>query len=114
MTDHLAVANEILRQLGGGMFKTMTGAKALIACPGYGHGALSFKPPSRFAKDGINYVKVSLTAGDDYTVNFGKVWGSTYKEISRSEGVYCDDLRAVFTEFTGLDTSLGRPPCSAR
>lgn len=45
------ISNTILEQLGGGRFVLMTGAKHLVSHSD----ALSFRLPSRFAKDGINY-----------------------------------------------------------
>lgn len=99
------VAKIILEQLGGSKFVAMTGAKSLMSS-GDERGALSFKLPARFAKDGINYVKVTLTNSDDYTMTFGKVHGLNYKVLRTHCGVYADNLREVFSEFTGLDTRI--------
>ena len=96
------IAATILAQLGGRRFIVMTGAKNLMSTE-YG---LSFRLPSRFARDGINYVRIQLTAMDDYAVEFGKVWGTSYKVIHTIAGVYCDNLRDVFTNATGLDCTL--------
>jgi hypothetical protein len=96
------IAREILAQLGGGRFIAMTGAKNL----GSYENALSFKLPSNFATGGINYVKVTLTAMDDYAIEFGKLRGTTYKVIKTLEGVYNDNLRDAFESVTGLRTSL--------
>jgi hypothetical protein len=101
--EKLAIAKTILAQLGGGRFTAMTGAKNLMA---HADG-LSFRLPSRFAKDGINYVKVTLTPMDTYTVEFGKVWGRQYRVIADRDDVYAEDLQRVFTDATGLDTNMG-------
>jgi len=96
------IAAEILRQFGGRRFIAMTGAKNLMS-----HGSgLSFRLPSRFARQGINYVKVTLTPMDEYDIEFGKVWGTKYRAITTHEGVYCDMLRDIFTDATGLDCTL--------
>jgi len=101
-TESQTIAAEILNQLGGGRFVAMTGAKMFA----HDAGSLRFRLPSRFAANGINFVKVTLTAGDDYTVEYGKVWGLNYKTITTQTGVYGDTLRAAFTQATGLDCTL--------
>ena len=97
-----SVAQTILEQLGGRRFMVMTGAKNCL-----NHGdALSFKLPSRFARDGINYVKIVLNQDDLYDLEFGKIWGTKYTVLQRKTGIYNDMLRTVFTNVTGLDTHL--------
>ena len=102
---NMEVANEILRQLGGRRFQVMTGAKNF----GGTENSLSFRLPStpHFVKNGINYVKITLTAADDYTVEFGRIHGVKYCVKYEAIGVYCDMLRECFTNHTGLETSLG-------
>lgn len=100
--DTKQVAETILAQLGGRRFLAMTGAKNLMS----DGPALRFNLPSNFATGGINFVKVTLTAADDYTIEFGKIRGMKYKVITTKDGVYCDNLRAVFTAVTGLDCTL--------
>jgi hypothetical protein len=101
-TTDKTIAATILEQLGGRKFIAMTGAKNML-----NHGnALSLRLPSRFATDGINYVKVTLTHMDDYTLEFGKVRGMNYKLLKSIDGVYCDQLQEIFTATTGLDTHL--------
>jgi hypothetical protein len=99
-----AVANEILRQLGGPVFQRMTGARDLIGGDNY----LALKLPARFAKDGINFVRITLTARDDYDLVFWKVRGANIKEIAAVSGIYADQLRDVFTQYTGLDLTMPR------
>lgn len=98
----MTVANTILAQLGGRRFLAMTGAKNLTG----DSNSLTFRIPMRTI-DGSNCVKITLTAMDDYTVEFlsvraGKVTPKTYRE-----GIYNTDLQEVFTRVTGLHTSLG-------
>lgn len=104
--DNMQIANAILQQLGGGRFVTMTGARDVFAIDA----GLQFKMPARFAKDGINFVKIELAESDTYTMTFGKVYTSKgmpeYKEICVEPLVYADSLQATFTSCTGLDTHL--------
>lgn len=100
----MTVAETILSQLGGRKFLAMTGARNLLASAN----SLSFKLP-RFAGCPVTHVIVTLTAHDDYTVEFfriGRRIRSAAEPLARVEGVYCDNLRAVFTAETGLATSL--------
>lgn len=96
------VAQTIIDQLGGRGFIAMTGARNLH----YTATTLSFQLPSRFAKDGINAITITLTPADTYTVRFAKTWGMKFKELATVEDVYNDQLRRVFTERTGLDCTL--------
>ena len=99
----MSIAQTILQQLGGNMFLVMTGAKNLIDT---GNG-LQFSLPSNFASRGINRVMVDLEDNDTYTVRFLKVRGIKFNKIEERELVYCEDLKKVFTETTGLDTTIG-------
>ena len=101
----MSVAETILAQLGGRRFIVMTGAKNLMSHTA--DNALSFRIPGTMTKDRINYVKITLTPDDLYTMEFGKIRGTTYRVIETVEGVYCDMLRDIFTDKTGLETSLG-------
>jgi len=97
------VAKTILEQLGGNKFVVMTGAKNFI---NWGNG-LSFKlPGAEFAKQGINYVKITLDPSDTYTMEFGRTRGSEYKVINTHNNIYFDVLQEVFTRETGLETHL--------
>lgn len=98
----MSVAQTILEQLGGRKFVVMTGAHTCLS----DGNALSFKLPSRFATNGINYVKITLTPDDVYDMEFGKAWGMKYTVLDRKTGIYNDMLQRVFTNVTGLDTHL--------
>jgi hypothetical protein len=104
MSDQ-TVAKIILEQLGGRKFIVMTGAKNFVGSSN----SLSFKLPGGggFCNDGINYVNIELTSGDDYTVTFHRVRGMRNTLVARHEGVYFDQLQSSFTNATGLATSLG-------
>jgi hypothetical protein len=93
-----SIATTILEQLGGNKFRVMTGAKGFMGEAN----SLSFKLPARFAKDGINFVRITLDASDTYSVAFAK--GT--KVLASFEGIYAEDLTALFTRTTGLFTYL--------
>lgn len=94
------VAQTILNQLGGRKFVAMTGARNLIDGGSY----LAFKLGR--AKDSINYVKITLTSMDLYDMEFGTIRSLNYKVKKEISGVSYDQLRDIFTEYTGLRTSL--------
>ena len=106
------VAEEILKQLGGNKFKAMTGANSFLWSSESKEPFLSFRLPGNgFAKNGVNYVKVTLDRNDTYTIEFaklGRVKGipGVLKPIKTVEGVYNSMLQKVFTSVTGLDTHL--------
>lgn len=100
--SYLEVANIILEQRGSQRFALVTAAKNLVASPD-GCGALTFQINGR---DGVNRVRVTLTAADDYTMEFMKVRGCKVTIAHKTEGVYCDKLRSVFEAHTGLYASL--------
>ena len=96
------VAQTILAQLGGRKFIAMTGAKNLI---NEGNG-LTCKI-GRNGK-GVTHFRVTLDLSDTYKVEFFK-WNARALELkllTEFEGVYCDQLRELFTAQTGLYTSL--------
>ena len=98
--EKMAIAEEIVSQLGGRRFILMTGAYDFLSLDS----GVRFKLPGdeNFAKQGIDRVEVILTWADTYRVLFKK--GETI--ISEHEGVYNDQLQELFTSETGLDTHL--------
>ena len=94
-------AGELLKQLGGNRFIAMTGAKNFTVGP---KGA-GFKIGKN--SKGINYVRIDLDGRDLYNMEFIQLRGGNIKIKSKEEGVYADQLRKVFTQHTGLYTSLG-------
>ena len=62
------VGKTIYQQLGGQRFETMTGARNFVA---HGDG-LAFRVPTR---KGPNYVKITLTPMDVYTMEFTRIRG---------------------------------------
>lgn len=89
------IAMNILKQLGGNVFITMTGAKDLK----HGHdGSLIFMLPIGKAK----WVKISLVK-DLYNVIFYK---KNAEEKCRLDGVLNQNLKEEFSRITGLCVSL--------
>lgn len=94
----MTAAETIRQQLGGSKFTAMTGARDFVNT-GCG---LQFRLP-RIAGCRVRYVRIELTPADLYNVKF---YDTNVRELATAEGVYADQLRATFTEQTGLATSL--------
>lgn len=95
------VAQTILAQLGGSRFAVMTGASSFASGPN----GLTFRIPDA-NKLRARAVAITLTGRDDYDVEFVRVKGFEVETVAKHEGIYCDKLREVFEEATGLLTSL--------
>ncbi len=95
-------ASTILQQFGGRRFIMMTGARNICSKPD----GLTFKLPSRFAMNGINYISVTLNSWDLYNIEFGRVYNGNYKVLKTVDGIYNDQLQDIFTRYTGLQTKL--------
>lgn len=95
--SNIAVATEIMNQLGGRKFIAMTGCKNFV----YDDRSLIMKLGRNQSK--AKYLKITLTPGDVYLMQFMKIDGSTVKEINM---VYNDMLVNVFESETGLVTKL--------
>lgn len=96
------IAGIILEQLGGNKFKAMTGAKNFMHGSGDDH-TLYFQIPRA---NRITHVSITLEPGDTYRMIFSRL-----RKLSRvieytAANVYADQLRSIFTEQTGLETSL--------
>lgn len=99
--ENRRIGRTMVDQLGGNKFRVMTGANNFVLHDK----AISFRIPQ--AKDGINHVKVTLTPEDTYDVDFTRIRGVEAKNVKSVKGIYADQLRDVFTNHTGLETSLG-------
>jgi hypothetical protein len=95
-------AEDVLKQLGGRKFIAMTGAKQFVRDDK--NKAIMFKIPK--AKNGINYIRITLTSMDLYDIEFMAFRGTNVKTVAREKGIYNDQLQSVFTKNTGLYTSL--------
>ena len=98
--SYMTVAKTILDQLGGNKFIAMTGSKNFIG----GDDFLSMRLARN--KSGANYLRITLSSMDDYTVEFFKMTKFDLISVYSSGGVYCDQLQNLFTSVTGLDTRL--------
>jgi hypothetical protein len=95
----MEIATTIMEQLGGRMFRMMTGAKNFIAI----ESGLTFKIPR---SNNISYVKIILTPMDEYDMFFMKMNKTEIIILKEVNGLFFDQLQEVFTRETGLYTSL--------
>lgn len=107
------IAKEILRQLGGNKFLAMTGAKDL--CYGNDYN-LRMKLPKNQSK--ANRLEITLNENDLYTMRFyhkrdfradpktATFTEEKITEVKTLEDIYFDNLQSVFTDVTGMYTSL--------
>lgn len=101
-TEVNQVTRTILDQLGGNKFVAMTGAKE-FAGAAY---VLAFSVSSRSTRNKCNRVIITLLASDTYKVQFCKLTKTELKPITTLVGVHCSELQQIFTQETGLATSL--------
>lgn len=95
------IAATILTQLGGGKFIAMTGAKNI--CYGL-DGWLEFRIGRNTS--GANKVIIQLNSKDLYDVKFLRIHGAKITTKAQYDDVFGDQLQSIFTEATGLYTSL--------
>ena len=100
--DYEFDAETLLQQLGGRKFIAMTGAKDLMV--DRENKSLHMKI-GRNSK-GINHLKITYMPDDTYTMDFGRIRKLDYKVVRSISGVYAEALQDVFTEVTGMYTSL--------
>ena len=93
-------AQTILNQLGGNKFIAMTGSKNFVNT---GNGL-----QMNLTRNKVNaqYLKIELTSMDLYNMNFYSFRGAEMKVKNKIEGIYFDQLQDIFTNVTGLYTSL--------
>lgn len=94
------IATTILNQLGGKHFQVMTGARDFAAT---GKG-VQFKIGRNGSK--ANIVVIELEANDTYALKFCRFYKMEFSELESFDDVYCDQLKEIFTSYTGLATSL--------
>jgi hypothetical protein len=100
MTRDPSVSNMILSQLGGNRFSTMVGMKYAT----YSSRTLSFQIGSN--PKNISGVHIELEDDDTYTMTFFRIKRLRVEEVAKIPNVYAEQLREVFTRYTGLETSL--------
>jgi len=84
---------EVIKQLGGGRFIAMTGAKDFFIGPK----GVVFKI-GRNSK-GVNYVRINLNSMDTYDVEYLSVRNYKEKVKSKAKGIYADMLRDSFEAY---------------
>lgn len=97
-----AVAETILAQLGGRRFAVMTGAGSFAS----GDDQLTFRLPSKMVKDGGSAMRIILTPNDLYRLELLKIVDFECRIIDRRDDVHCEGLSEVFSDMTGLVTTL--------
>jgi hypothetical protein len=100
-------AATIFHQLGANKFRAMTGARNFThGAPETPYLAFAF-PRAKGPKGSVNRCCIRYEAGLDlYTMEFSYFHGSKFTMKATVEQVYADQLQAIFTEQTGLYTSL--------
>jgi len=95
------VALNIIEQLGGyGKLRAMVNARNLV----YDFNWFKFQFSGfKYA----NLCRIILDDDDTYTVEFWQLGGKGCSLIKSVSGVYNTMLRGIFTDYTGLDLSLG-------
>ncbi|KWN11726.1 hypothetical protein WT83_19230 [Burkholderia territorii] len=102
--DSRELAHAILEHLGGKRFLAMTGARDLLAI----EAGLSFRLPSRLARDNITHVTIQIELKPSYSISFERVSVAerSIEQVRSLSGVTPDELQASFQEVTGLAPSL--------
>ena len=110
--NNKTIATTILNQLGGNKFIAMTGAKNFFT----NGNDLCFNIGKNMSN--ANRVQIVLDGDDTYTMkfikftngrftkNYEKYIDSKVEILKEIPGVYCDGLKEMFTEHTGLYTHL--------
>lgn len=97
-------ASTILQQLGGHCFMAMVGVKYRSFDSEAPSANFSFRfGGSRKA----NHCKIVLDSQDTYTVTFYKIHGANVETVCEHMGIHNSMLQSLFTEVTGLYTTLG-------
>lgn len=106
------VTATILNQLGGRKFVAMTGSKNFTFEGISEHNKnINLRMDLSTNKSGANRLEIHLMTDDTYTMKFYKLSFKNRCEavISKEQtfdGVYCDMLQSIFTQVTGMHTSL--------
>lgn len=107
----MTVAEIILQQLGGNRFIAMTGSYHFVGDRN------SLTMTLRRNKSKANRLKITLTAMDDYTIEFFRQTDAHFTKnyewkegtrttVKKLDGIYYDQLEEIFENVTGLVTHL--------
>ena len=107
------ISRTIWEQLGGGRFVVMTGCKNFVG----DEKSLRMSIPRNHSK--ANRLTITYDGGTDtYQMRFwkftpfrfnsktGKITPEKYEDLKVVDGVYCDQLQEIFTEYTWMYTRL--------
>lgn len=98
---NMQVAQTILQQLGGNRFTVMTGSKNYVA----GNNSLTMKLTRN--KAGAKWLTITLNGSDLYDLCFKKInRAGDIIIVQERNDIYFDQLQEIFTEVTGLYTTL--------
>ena len=95
-------AKELLNQLGGMKFITMTGAKNFATDKSKKEMHMKIGRNSK----GISHIRIRLTSMDLYDMEFLQVRAGKIKIKSKEKGVYGDQLGKMFKKNTGMNVRL--------
>lgn len=107
------ISSTILEQLGGNKFCAMTGAKNfLFAEITETNNRVWLRMDLGRNAGKVNRLKIYYNSDDTYSMHFYNQQIRNYTEVKISnetqfENVYSDQLRELFTQVTGMHTSLG-------
>lgn len=100
-TNNMTQAEIILQQLGGRKFIAMTGSKNLMQ----DGASLRMNLVRNHSK--AKYLSITLMGNDTYEMNFFTADKNfNIITVENKAGVYADMLQSIFTQVTGLYTSL--------
>lgn len=99
-----AIADTILQQLGGLKFIVITGANSFS----YGDNSLNFRLSSRMTKHKAQCMRITLNGKDLYDLELMKIRNFELKLVDKKTDIDAEALQRVFTEMTGLNTSIGQ------
>ena len=107
-TDYMQVANTIRKQIAFNKLVSMIGAYNPMG-ENKGLGSLSFRFKAKAAKlkgKSPNWVRVTLTPDDSYTIEFGRVQGLNFTILEKLDDIYVDNLLHAIKTKLQLDLSL--------
>ncbi len=101
-SEYEAIATEIVMQMGGfNKLRAMVGASFSVIAEGLGGAKISFKGSRQ-----MNLVEIRVNGMDLYDVEFKQVTIKNNKSVKAISGIYCDQLKELFENTTGLYLSL--------
>ena len=95
-------AIDIMQQLGGSKFIAMTGSTGFV----YDNQTTSISMQLRRNLAKAKWLKITLTVMDVYTMQFFALKNNEPVIVKEFNNVYNDMLQGIFTNVTGLNTSL--------